>query len=345
MKAAMWTAPGHLEFQDLPVPELRTGEVLIRVHAVGVCGTDLHIWRGAIPDRVPPLILGHEMSGEVVEVKDVDTVKRGDPVVVYPLLGCGICMHCLQGRDVLCRHRKARGIFVCGGFAEYLRAPGNNVFRLTGGKNGTSGPALYKLGALVEPLGAVLRSVMAAAGDVGPAAVLGLGPIGIMILQVAKLRGFSKIAALDINPNRMAVAKKLGADLVLSPAEPNVLDQLNDFFGEDGCRVVWNAAGVSPARALAQKIARSGGLMMEVGMADDETTIDFLDLMRREVRIIPSHGYSREQFAAAASLLEEGRLNTTDWVEEEPIETIQSVFEDLDRRDTSRVKVIFQAFR
>jgi threonine dehydrogenase-like Zn-dependent dehydrogenase len=341
MKAAMWTGPERFEFQDIPVPELRTGEVLIRVRAVGVCGTDLHIWRGAIPDRVPPLLLGHEMSGEIIQVKDVDTVKAGDPVAVYPMIGCGVCTHCLQGRDVLCRHRKPRGIFVAGGFAEFLRAPAHNIFPLTAGKGAVSGPALFTLGALVEPLAAVLRSVKAASGDVGPAAVLGLGPIGISILQVAKLRGFAKIAALDINPNRMAIAKKLGADLVLSPADPNVLAQLDDFFGEDGCCVVWNAAGVSPARALAQKIVRSGGLMMEVGMHDNETTIDFMDLMRREVRICPSHAYSREQFAAAARMALEG-LNTADWVQEAPIETIQSVFKDLDRPDTSRVKVILR---
>jgi 2-desacetyl-2-hydroxyethyl bacteriochlorophyllide A dehydrogenase len=342
MRAAFWTAPGKMELREMPIPEIGPGEALIHVSGVGVCGSDMHVWRGHSPDRAPPLILGHEMAGEVTEVRDSDTVRRGDFVTVYPVLGCERCSYCVQGREALCRHKKPRGIYAAGGFAEYVRMPARNLLRIGGAESGRVSPAISKIGALVEPLATAVHFVNAAASDQGPAAILGLGPIGLMILKVAKQRGFSKIAAVENNPNRVEIARQGGAGLVVNPTEPDAIRCLEDFFGEDGCCVVWNTAGVVPARQLALRLVRSEGLVVELGLAQAETSVDFGELIRREIRIAGSYAYSRAEFASAASLLQEDRLDITNWVTESPLEDIQLVFEELNRPDTSRAKVVLR---
>jgi 2-desacetyl-2-hydroxyethyl bacteriochlorophyllide A dehydrogenase len=342
MRAAVWTGPLRMEMREMPMPEIGRDEALVRVGGVGVCGSDIHVWQGCSPDRTPPLILGHEMAGEVMVVQDSDTVQRGDFVSLYPPLGCEVCSYCLQGREALCRHKKPRGIYAAGGFAEYVRMPVRNLLRISGAQSGRADPMACKLYALVEPLATALHFVNSAANDQGPAAILGLGPIGLMILQVAKRRGFSKIAAVENNPNRLEVARRNGADWVVNPSQPEAVRQLEDFFGEDGCCVIWNTAGVAPARLLALRLVRSSGLVVELGLAQAETSVDFSKLIQREIRIAGSYAYSRAEFAAAADLLRDGQLDISDWVTQAPLEDIQSVFEELHQPDTSRVKVVLQ---
>src|SRR6266850_1796361 len=180
MRAAVWTAPHRMELQEIPVPEIGPTEALIRICGSGVCGSDLHVWQGRSPNRTPPLILGHEMAGEVEIVHESDTVQRGDFVSVYPTLGCGLCSYCVQGREALCRHKKPRGIYAAGGFAEYVRVPVRNLYRMNVAQSDGPNPTSFKLGALVEPLATALHFVNSASNDHGPAVILGLGPIGLM---------------------------------------------------------------------------------------------------------------------------------------------------------------------
>ena len=161
MKALVYTAPRKLEFKDWPDPELAAGEALVRIQAAAVCGSDLHGWLGHSRGRVPPLILGHEVAGEVVEIRESKTaLKPGQPVTVYPLIGCGNCVYCVSGRDYLCPQRKLLGMHVAGAFAEYLRVPAANLDALPEGLD-------ISQGSLVESLACGIHMVRLAATDTG----------------------------------------------------------------------------------------------------------------------------------------------------------------------------------
>jgi 2-desacetyl-2-hydroxyethyl bacteriochlorophyllide A dehydrogenase len=282
------------------------------------------------------LVLGHELAGVVEHVHGaVGAFAPGEQVAVYPLSGCDQCRYCANGQDYICRRRRVLGLHVAGGFAEYLKVPAKNLYRLPREMGSVRG-------SLVEPLANALHFVGAAEQDRGPVAILGAGPIGILILQVAKQLAFTKIAVVEVNPIRSAVAKKLGADLTVNPKETEALNQLEDFFGEDGCNAVFDAVGFSPTRQLALRLVRSGGLIVLVGLGEAETSLDFVEVIRREVRIVGTYAYSRREFQEAIQWVVSGRVTLEGWISEAPLAEGQSVFEDLVRPDSTRIKVILK---
>ncbi len=337
MKALVYTEVRKLEFQDWPDPELAPGDALVRVGGVGVCGSDVHGWLGHSRGRVPPLVLGHEMAGVVERIEGGDAaVALGDHVAVYPLVGCNDCAYCARGRECLCRRKRLLGMHIAGGFAEYLKAPVKNLYLIPERVGFTQG-------ALIEPLANALHFVQAAEADRGAIAILGAGPIGLLILEVARRMNFAppgRIAVVEVNPNRSEMAVRRGADLVVNPKQPDALERLERFFGEDGCAVVFDAAGFSATRQMALRLVKSGGLVVLAGLGEPETPVDFIEVIRREVRLAGVYGYSREEFRIAAQWVAEGRLNLEGWVSEAPLADGQAIFEALARPDSQRVKVV-----
>ena len=348
MKTLVYTDVRKLEVEDWPDPELAPGEALVRVGGVGVCGSDVHGWLGHSRGRVPPLVLGHEMSGVVERVADGEAlgepgdlfgpVKPGDMVAVYPLIGCNQCAYCARGSDQLCRRRRLLGMHLPGGFAEYLKAPVRNLYPIPERVGAIRG-------ALIEPLANALHFVGAAEGDRGPAAILGAGPIGLLILEVLKGLNFAPaggIAVVEVNPNRSAIARAHGASLTINPKDPGALDELDRFFGEDACATVFDAAGFAATRQMALRLVRTEGLVVLAGLAEGETSLDFIEVTRREVRLAGVYGYSRREFALAAEWMANDRLDSAGWVSEAPLAQGQAVFEDLSSPASGRMKVILR---
>lgn len=342
MKALVFTAPKKLEWQDWPDPQLQPGEALIRVSAVGICGSDVHGWLGNSRGRVPPLILGHEMAGVVEDVgAGRSHLRRGDRVAVYPLTGCGQCRYCADGRDRLCRRRQIMGLHTSGGFAEYLKAPAEILFPLPEAADSTAG-------ALVEPLANALHFVEYAKTDPGPVAILGAGAIGLLMLQTAKQmesadgRVFPKIAVVEINPHRAGLARALGANVVVNPLQPTALAELESFFGEDGCTTVLDAAGFTASRQFATKLVATGGLVGLAGMGEPETTFDCVELIRREIRVAGIYGYGRDEFQRSIDWIARGRIDCNGWITEAPLREGQKFFEELVQPDTRYTKVVLR---
>lgn len=336
MKALVYTEPRKLEYLDWPDPELGAGDALVRVRAVAVCGSDLHGWMGHSRGRVPPLVLGHEMSGVVEQVTDDDVeVKPGERVAIYPVIGCDQCSFCASGRDYLCRRRQILGLHTAGGFAQYVKVPAKNLYPFPQ-------EMPFVRGALVEPLANALHTVGKVYQDAGPAAVLGAGPIGLLILQVAGLLGFPRIAVVEVNSNRLAVAQKLGAALTVNPRDTDHLERLERFFGEDGCTAVFDAAGFAATRQLALKLVRSGGLIVLAGLGEAETSLDFVEVIRREVQIVGVFAYSRREFQTAADWVSSSRVDLGEWISEAALAEGQKVFEELARPDSTRIKVVLK---
>ncbi len=336
MKALVYTELRKLELKDWPRPEPAEGEALIRIGAVGVCGSDVHGWAGHSRGRVPPLILGHEMAGEVVETRSAQpAVPPGTVVAIYPVIGCGRCAYCAQGREALCRKRRLMGMHVAGGFAEYVRVPVANLYPV---------PAQVDLAraALTEPLANALHFVRAAEQDRGPAVLMGAGAIGLLMLQVARQMGFSPLAVVEPNAYRAQIACQLGADLAVSPQDPGALERLLAFFGEDGCATAFDAAGFATTRQMALHVVRSGGLIVLAGLGQGESVLDFVDVTRREVRLAGVYGYSRRDFETAVEAVTSGCFDPTAWLSEEPLDRGQEVFENLARADSRLVKVVLR---
>jgi 2-desacetyl-2-hydroxyethyl bacteriochlorophyllide A dehydrogenase len=338
MKALVYTAPKKLEMQSWPDPELKPGDALVRVRAAAVCGSDVHGWLGHSRGRTPPLILGHELAGEVLKVRDSGAASgqmTGQRVAIYPLLGCDQCRYCASGRDYLCRRRQVLGLHVAGGFAEYVAVPVKNLYPLpeeTG----------FVEGALAEPLACGLHMAGLAARDMGQAAILGAGPIGLMMLQVARELKFPRIAVVEVNPHRAAAARQLGADLTVNPSDPNCWGELDGFFGEDGCAVVFDAAGFSATRQLALKLVSTGGLIVLAGLGEQETALDCVEIVRREIRLQGAFAYCRREFQKALEWVAGGRLNTVGWVREAALAEGQKVFEDLVSPGATGIKVVLR---
>jgi 2-desacetyl-2-hydroxyethyl bacteriochlorophyllide A dehydrogenase len=325
-----------LEVKPWPDPELKPGDALVRVRAAAVCGSDLHGWLGHSRGRTPPLILGHELAGEVLEARDSATgLRRGERVAIYPLLGCDQCRSCASGRDYLCRRRQVLGLHVAGGFAEYVAVPTKNLYPLPEEIG-------FIEGALVEPLACGLHMAGLAARDMGQVAILGAGPIGLITLQVARELKFPRIAVVEVNPHRAAAARQLGADLTVNPGYPNSWEELERFFGEDGCAVVFDAAGFSATRQLALQLVSSGGLIVLAGLGEQETALDCVEMVRREIRLEGAFAYCRREFQKALEWVAAGRLNTTGWVREAALAEGQKVFEDLISPRATEIKVVLR---
>lgn len=335
MKALVYTQPRKVEFLDWPDPQLGPGDALVRVGAVSICGSDVHGWLGHSRGRVPPLVLGHEMAGVVEKVEGTAAVKLDQAVAVYPIIGCGRCSYCAADQEYICRRRRVLGLHEAGGCAQYLRVPARNLYPVAENMG-------MLLGALVEPLSNALHFVSLAEPDRGACAVLGAGPIGNLILQVARNLGFHKVAVVEVNTRRLELARRLGAAMAVNPQEPGAEERLQDFLGEDGCAVVFDAAGFSPTRRLALKLVRSGGLIVLAGLGEAETNFDFIEVIRREVRVTGAYAYSRREFQQAIEWIASGRVVFEGWVSEADLKDGQRVFEELAQPNPELIKVVLR---
>jgi 2-desacetyl-2-hydroxyethyl bacteriochlorophyllide A dehydrogenase len=336
VKALVCTGLRQFEYRDWPDPQLDFGDALVRVRTVGVCGSDLRAWSVSSKRRIPPFILGHELAGEIVEIRDAQSrLSIGDRVAIYPLASCNRCPTCDAGRDYLCPNRRELGLQLAGAFADYLRIPARNLYAL---------PATvdWLQGALIEPLSVALHMVARASEGIGPAAILGAGPIGLLVLQVARLSGFGRIAVTEVNAHRSRVATAFGADLVVNPRDPDSMEHLRRFFGDEGCATVFDAAGFSATRQMGLKLARSGGIVVLAGGGEAETSLDFIDVICREVRLQGSFAYSRHDFELALEWIAGGRIRVEDWVSEAALGEGQRVFEDLSAPTSERIKVVLR---
>ncbi|MEC1179126.1 2,3-butanediol dehydrogenase [Metasolibacillus meyeri] len=250
MKAARWHNARDIRVENIDEPVIASGKVKIKVHWTGICGSDLHEYAAGpifIPVEQPhyvskdiaPIVMGHEFSGEVVEIGEgVTSVQIGDPVVVEPILSCGECAACKKGKYNLCKHLGFHGLAGGGGgFSEYTMVDEHMVHKMPEGLS-------YEQGALVEPAAVALHAVRLSklkAGD--KAAVFGTGPIGLLVIEALRAAGASEIYAVELSTERAAKALELGAKAVINPAEEDVVSRLHELTN-GGVDVAFEVTGV-----------------------------------------------------------------------------------------------------
>jgi len=258
MKAIVFERDQQLRLRDIPTPRPGAGEVLVRVEAAGICGTDIHILRGEFPAACPG-VLGHEFAGTVADVgAGVSSVAVGDLVAVEPHIYCGICRYCQDGREYLCPTRRAFGVHLPGGFAEYAVVRARNAYPVP---DGVSAP----VAALAEPLGCALHGIERSEIRPGGAVtVFGGGAVGLMLALLARRVGASRVLVVEPNPSRRALATRFGLN-VTTPSESRIVAM--EMSGGAGMDVVFDATGVPQAIEQALEITGRGGTLALFGVA------------------------------------------------------------------------------
>ncbi len=305
MKAAFIDKPHSLNIIDRDIPSFSSREALIKVHACGVCGTDLHIYEGVMPWAKLPLIPGHEFSGVVVDVgKYVDSVSIGDVVVVDPNITCGLCRYCRSAKRNLCPNIESIGVTRDGGFAEYVVAPISQLYRVP------SGLSLDEA-AFTEPVACCLHGITRLSIKPGEdVLIVGAGPIGLVHLQLAKRTGAGRVIVAEVNDMRLKLAEKLGADLTVNPSEGGTVETVKGFLKGKGVEAAIDAAGGSTPLTLALSCLEPGGRLLVFGVAseNDTWTIKPYDIYKRELTIIGSF-INPYEMDSALNLLASGAID------------------------------------
>lgn len=306
--AVVLRQPGEVAVEARDVGAPGPGEVVVAPSVVGICGSDLHLYReGRIGDSVlqAPLILGHEAAGTVVAVGEgVDRFRPGDRVVVEPGVSCGQCRHCWSGRYNLCANVRFLGIPPTDGLmASQVRVPARWVFPLP--KNLSDAE-----GAMIEPFAVGLQAVEEAGVRPGQSVViLGAGPIGLMILQAARIRGASPIVSIDLAPLALATARALGADLTINPRETDAVAAVRAVTDGEGADVVIEAVGAAATIRQSLDLVRRGGIVTLVGIAADPAIpLNTNAIVRRGVQVRSSFRYAH-QYPTALALAASGKVD------------------------------------
>lgn len=299
MKAVRIVQPHQVEIAEIPIPTPGEKEILIRVEASGICGTDLHILRGEYMGNYP-VIPGHEFSGTVVETgAGVTRFRVGDRVAVEPNLSCDACEECLNNRQNFCRNWQAVGVTLPGGMAEYVVVPEKAAFAV--------GDLPAEQAAFMEPLSCVLHGMENLSPRMGDRLlIIGAGPIGVQLMRVARLQGAAHITMVERNPARLMFAAEAGADRALSS-----LDDLSP----DSFDAVIDATGVPAVLSRTLDYVRPGGKVLWFGVprSDAAMTLEPFKIFRKGLTVMGSFTSKRNSYQAVA-LLQSGALRVDDLI-------------------------------
>jgi 2-desacetyl-2-hydroxyethyl bacteriochlorophyllide A dehydrogenase len=293
INALQITKPHELKIVTLELPHLKPGEVLIKVMASGICGTDVHILEGEYLGTYP-VVPGHEFSGIVEKVgPGVSRIKLGDRVAVEPNIACDNCSYCLNNQQNFCENWQAIGVTLPGGMAEYVIVPEKAVFSI--------GDLEFEEGAFVEPLSCVLHGLQKTSIRLADKVVIiGAGPIGLLLLQAVKVQGAQSVTMVESDDARAEAAQALGADQVC---------QSLDDLPKDAFEVVIDATGVIPVMMRAPEFSKKGGKILLFGVPPKTTVaLDAFTLFVKGLTILTSYTSVRNSYQAI-DLLRSKRIN------------------------------------
>ena len=327
MKALVYTAPRQLAFREEPDPVAAGSEVLLRIDAVGICGSDMHAFHGLDPRRNPPLILGHELVGTIV-----GGAQASRRVTANPLIHCGVCDDCVQGRTNLCCNRSMVGMTRPGAYAELMTIPERCLIAIP-----QDMPA--RAAALTEPAATALHAMRLAQRALqrplpeGATLVLGGGAIGLLAALLLRSYG-SRVSLAETNPLRRASAAEHAGCTTLDPSK--------DDPGRSGFELVIDAVGSKLTRATALAAVKPGGVVLHIGLQEWASEIDMRRLTLDEITLIGAYTYSTADMRATVDALYRGTFGDLAWVEERSLEQGAQAFADLDGGRTASAKIVLR---
>lgn len=336
MKAAEYVKAGEIVYREIAVPPPGRDEVRIRVAYCGVCGTDLHIFKGHMDSRVKaPQAVGHEISGVVESVgADVTGFAPGEKVTVRPLDNCGKCNTCKAGFTHICEKLRFLGIETAGGFAEFWTVPARLVHRLPAGMP-------LKLAALVEPLAVACHDVRRSELKPGDCVVVnGGGPIGMLIALAARHAG-ADVTVSEINGSRLKLARELGFEAV-DPRTEDLVARIRAKTGGSGADVVFEVSGSEPGARVITELARPRGTIVVVAIYAQPVPVDLHKFFWKELRMVGARVYEAADYEQAIKLAAGGELELEPLISRVfPLENLQTAFEYLTRTPDA-MKVLIQ---
>jgi 2-desacetyl-2-hydroxyethyl bacteriochlorophyllide A dehydrogenase len=332
MRALVYTRPNEVQLQQRPLPEAAPGEVVLKIEAVGICGSDMHAWHGHDPRRKPGLVLGHEFVGRI-EQSAAPGFEIGTRFTGNPLITCGVCEYCVQGRNNLCANRTMVGMTRPGAFAESMSIPAASLIAMPQ-------DLPVRAAALTEPaatawhaINLVLRALARPIHE-GRVLVIGGGAIGMLAALLLRHLGVQRVVLAELNAlRRDAVAKHAQCEAIDPRATP---------LADSSFDVVIDAVGAKATRVQAFAAIKPGGVIMHVGLQDWASEIDMRKLTLAEVTLLGTYTYTTADLRATVDALAQGAFGDLSWVEERPLDAGQQAFLDLDQGRCAAAKVLLR---
>ncbi len=337
MKALVYEGAWQMPLREVENPAPNAADVIVEVKAAGICGSDVHGFKGTTGRRKPPIIMGHEFSGVVASVGDaVANFKVGDRVVVQPLLPCGHCDNCRAGLTNICVNRRGLGMNLSGAYAESVRVPEPMLYPLPDEMS-------WEQGAMVEPLGVALHAVNRTPFELmDTIVIIGAGNIGLLTLLAAKLKGAGKVIVTDLSDHRLEIARRLGADVVINVANEDPLAIVKANTNGAGAAAVIEAVGITPTVKQSLAMVRDGGHVTWIGNSAPEVEINMQQVVTRELTIAGAYG-SNKEFAQAIEAIRTRRVDVTSLIEmTAPLEEGTQIVNELAKGSLDVVKVILK---
>jgi len=339
MKVLLLSQYKHLEIAELPEPTPGPGEVLVRVAACGICGSDVHGYDGSSGRRIPPIVMGHEGAGRIAAVgSDVKGFAEGDRVTFDSTIYCGACGPCRGGEVNLCDNRQVMGVSCsdyrrAGAFAEYIAVPSRIVYRLPDNLS-------FAEAAMLEAVAVAVHAVsLAQVSPNSTALVLGAGMIGLLVLQALHVAGCSRVFVADIDLSRLKLAQEVGATTVLS-ADAGLMEQVLQLTSGVGIDVAVEAVGRNETVGAAIESVRKGGTVVLVGNISPEVTLPLQKVVTRQIRLQGSCA-SAGEYPQAMELLATGAIRVKPLITAiAPLDEGPQWFERLHAREPNLMKVV-----
>ena len=304
MLQQVMTAPGKIEFREIETPVPKAGEVLIRIMKIGVCGSDIHVWHGKHPFTSYPVTQGHEVSGEIAALgAGVENFEVGQKVTIQPQVVCGKCYPCRHGKYNLCETLKVMGFQTTGVASEYFAVDAAKVTPLPQEMS-------FDEGAMIEPLAVAVHAVRKFGDMQGMrVAVLGAGPIGILVAQAAKGMGAESVLITDISDLRLEKARQCGVDFCVNTCEADFGEALVSSFGPDKADVIYDCAGNNVTMGQAIRCARKGSTIILVAVFAGMAEVDLAVLNDHELDLNTTMMYRNEDYLEAIELVRAGKVD------------------------------------
>jgi len=341
MKAVIFEAPNKIKIEDIDTPKIGKDDVLLKIHSAAICNsTDMHFFKGEILGiryPLPPGKPGHECSGKIVEVGEkVDQLKAGDRVVPGPLyaLPCGKCYYCTRGKQELCENPGEADL----AYAEYLKVPAKFCYPLPT-------KVSYEEGALIDLLACALHGATRASFSVGDSVVIiGQGPAGLLLTQLARLAGANRIITCDVDDSRLRVSEKLGADFTINVARDNLVKKVSEMTNSRGCDVAVDAVGRPVVASQAVEVLKPGGRMVIFGFHLKPGEINLARVFDHELEIRASYRTVGEwDYRTSAELVSRGKVDLKSLITHRmPLERFRDALGLLEKGSEGAIKVILK---
>ena len=330
MKALVYTQPNEVQLLDQPDPTLQAGEVILKIDAVGICGSDMHAYHGHDPRRKPGLILGHEFCGTVVESAS-EHYRKGVRVTGNPLITCGVCEYCVQGRNNLCSNRTMVGMTRPGAFAQYMSIPAASLIDMPQDMLATHAAVTEPAATALHAINLSMRSLVRPLPEC-KVLILGGGAIGMLAALLLKHYGCAEITVAEVNPLRRAQIEQHAQVKTYNPKDTTPAENAFDF--------VMDAVGSKITRNTAFASVKAGGVIMHVGLQDWASEVDMRRLTLAEITLLGTYTYTTADLRATVAAIHRGAFGNLDWLDSRPLTKGPQAFQDLDQGRAASAKVI-----